>query len=1043
MNLNKLISSLDLREDLSKPELYSNIKLISDYINPNLSTLNKPELIKLISGLKKYIQNKNTKENQIYIFGDNNINLDKEQIEIVHTNPDTNMRVIAGAGSGKTTTVLCRVKYILDNYTTPDRILILTFNKDSAQNIRNRIGSLFGFDIYIQIYTIDAFCCKLLNYYKYETDTKIYSLSEYSNTGLALMKKYGKEITSQYKYIFFDEFQDVNDVQFSILKIFVDNGCYLTVIGDDCQNIYQFRGTNNYYMVNFDKIIKSQTHKLTTNYRSTKSIVDLANKSISFNEFRIEKEMKANKSNIKYIPETDLEISKPKFVLAGSEGESVSYICKKIKLLIENGVKLDRIAVLARNSYPLKLIETQFTKIGLEHVACISDKNTDDIKRILLPNKIAVTTIHKSKGLEWDVVFILGLSHEHWPAHLNNNIKNIEEERRLFYVGVTRAKYSLYLVSSINEIPLSIFLHEVYDHFVQVRYKLENKLDKKELFNFSEVNLVIKESYGVNELVTLLDPNDLLELREKKLIPNIEPSINKIFNTSQDINFTFTPKIKSNTFEPDIGEFCDRYITRGIICKQLKKFNDIDTEFIVGTKELDEQDYSMLNLLKSNPNIFKISKNNNNEYKHLIEIIELIEKNGLNCVRKFTYPKNIINIINKAYERVKDFNINNNELIEEIYWVSLCRNFRNDRNRLVYKNIYSLVKENLEIKSNETTLLKMMDKIIDFLSNFKTECKINVIHKLKSSFDKKCLICGEIDFINLDKKTIIDFKCSESDFKLEWLVQLLIYYSLYKEKDLIDKISIINIFNGLEYIFDVPKDYNTDALIKFLEEKIIKDQNSIRPKPSIGFESIDSIYKNIINKKNIFEIKYNLLSEEKRIYSMVLDTETSDFNGDILQISWIIIRNSDFKIVSESNYFIKNRLPSKEAFEVHKISIDKLRKIGSDFTVVITNFIRDIEKCTSIIGHNIGYDLRCLLKNMRKYDISIVNSKNTVFNIFEYYDIICTKKLSGNKSLDKLYWDLYKKNIEDAHDSYFDVINTYKCYIKIIEQIEKEVSTKL
>ena len=42
----------------------------------------------------------------------------------------------------------------------------------------------------------------------------------------------------------------MNDAQFNILKIFADNGRYLTVIGDDNQNIYQWRGTNNYYIIN-------------------------------------------------------------------------------------------------------------------------------------------------------------------------------------------------------------------------------------------------------------------------------------------------------------------------------------------------------------------------------------------------------------------------------------------------------------------------------------------------------------------------------------------------------------------------------------------------------------------------------------------------------------------------------------------------------------------------------------------------------------------------------------------------------------------------
>ena len=81
------------------------------------------------------------------------------------------------------------------------------------------------------------------------------------------MEKYGKYIAQQYKYVFFDEFQDVNDIQFRILQYFYINNSKLTVIGDDSQNIYQFRGTNNYYIINFDKIFNDNvTYYLTTNY---------------------------------------------------------------------------------------------------------------------------------------------------------------------------------------------------------------------------------------------------------------------------------------------------------------------------------------------------------------------------------------------------------------------------------------------------------------------------------------------------------------------------------------------------------------------------------------------------------------------------------------------------------------------------------------------------------------------------------------------------------------------------------------------------------
>lgn len=1002
MSFYNLIKSLDLSENLSKPELYSNIKIVSDYLIPNLSSVNKGDLLLIIKGFKYYLQNHNSKTSSEYKFSNNVLKLDQEQVSIVQADPDLNMRVIAGAGSGKTTTILCRVKYILDNYTTPDRILILTFNRDSAQNIRNRVANLFGFPIDLNIYTIDAFCFKLMNYYNYDSDIKVYSVSEYSHTGLSLMEKYGKEIASQYKYIFFDEFQDVNDVQFQILKIFTDNKCVLTVIGDDCQNIYQFRGTNNYYMINFDKIIDSKTFKLTTNYRSISSIVELANKSIANNELKVEKTMISN----------NIIKTKPKFVMCENESDTIDYICKKILEAKNAGLELDRIAVLSRNSYPLKLIETEFTKREIEHVACITDKNNEDIKKILVPNKIAVTTIHKSKGLEWEVVFILGLSHEHWPEHLNNNIKNIEEERRLFYVGVTRAKALLYLITNHKEIPISIFVSEVFNLLSHVRYRNAIRHEVKELFGGSDDNSIVKESYGVTELVGMLSPEDINELRDQGLILNLNPLQTEIITTKSVLGFT--EDIKASSYEPDLGEFCDRYITRGVITNLKQEFIDTDTEYILNSKELDEK--QMLDYIK---------KKSTKEIKNNQEIVR----------RKFTYPTNVLNSLNISYMKTKDLQLSSKSILKEIYWISLCRNFRNDRNRLAYKNIYKLIEENLVKDFNSNSLLEQMERLILKLSNTNSKCKVNVQHKFYSN-KILCSICGEIDLINTETKNLIDLKCSENEYRLEWMVQLLLYYSLLpkKERDNIKKVSIINVFTGLIYTIDIPDHYKSDKLLEFMEKKIILDQSGTRPKVSIQFESKDKL---AIEKKQPHVIFLNI-KKNKIPLTMIFDTETSDFNGDIIQLSWIII-NEDNKILESNNFYIKDRLTSRDSYLVHNISVEKLRKEGKDFYVVIDKFIENLRKVSCVVGHNISYDLRCINKNLRKYDVQILESSENqlqIFDIFKNFDIVCTKKLSGGKSLEKLYNELFKEKMVDAHNSFVDVMYTYKCYIKLLEKIK-------
>ena len=968
MSLNNLIASLNLNIG-NKDFMYDNIKCISNYIDVEntLSKLKKGEISNIIEGLKNYL----VKENEIV--------LDTEQINIVESNNYENKRIIAGAGSGKTTTILYRIKYLLDNFITPDRILVLTFNRDSAQNIRNRIKQIFGFDVYIKIYTIDAFCCRLFN--KYNINNNIFSLSEYCSMGLKIMQEYGKEISSQFKYIFFDEFQDVNDIQFNILKTFVDNGCFLTVIGDDYQNIYQFRGTNNYYMINFDRIIPNvKTYFLKNNYRSSKNIVNLANTSISYNINKVDKIMVHIDKNINNI--------KPELIINQTEYNSYCFIINKIKDYISNYNYQD-ICILSRNCYPLKMMETELTKHDIPHIALITDKNSDDTKKLIEPGKIVLTTIHKSKGLEWSIVFIIGLSHQHFPEHLNNNIKNIEEERRLFYVAITRCKKHLHFISQPSEFPLSIFLKECINH-IEIKNNTNKKLE--DFLGGNDTETYTKKIYGVNELISLLNENDLEKLRNKNLIPNIFPEINIAYENK----LTFTEDIKKNAFEPDLGEFCDRYITRNIIKNFNIDFIDIDTEQII-RDNIHSKDKMIIDLLTKDINNFNLEK-------------------------PYIYPDIIIDKIINSYRKIKTNDYNN----KDIYWISLCRNFRLERRRLVYRDIFNLIETNILNTINDNSLINRMDDYIKLYSKHKNiSCKVLVRHEFKNNKKEKCFICGEIDMV--DDDTIIDFKCSESDFKLEWLVQLLTYYFLLNNNS-INKLCIINIMNGHEYLFIIPENYKTinkkNELIEYLEIKIKNDQQSNRNYPSIN--------QNILNNNNMIQVKQSDVQfvlntkENKTNNFMVLDTETSDLNGDVIQLAYIII-DENFKIIKTVNKFIKDRIPSKETILIHGITVEKLRKEGTDFNDVFKEFITDLKNIDYIVGHNIAFDLRIIINNLRKFEIKIISNGKINYNIFKNYEIKDTYTLS-NKKLEILYNELFNKPIIGAHNALNDVLATFECY---------------
>lgn len=425
-----------------------------------------------------------------------------------------------------------------------------------------------------------------------------------------------------------------------------------------------------------------------------------------------------------------------------------------------------------------------------------------------------------------------------------------------------------------------------------------------------------------------------------------------------------------------------------------------------------------------------------------------------------------------AYQRVQDISKSNEdkEIEEDIYWISLCRNFRLERTRLAYKNIYPDIKSNFymgisNITSNPNILTNPTTNTIKSRGNHYInkygsltqtnypKCKISLEHKFKNKQKKTCSILGELDIIVWDENkktwTLVDFKCSESEFRLEWEIQLLTYYSLIRMLDIysgleIGQIGIINLMDGKEYYMDIPNNYDFIELIDYFEEKIQLDQLSIRPKPELDYiiQTNTSNQTNSINTSNLqnqyHTITFDSSNKSKsklNKHMMVLDTETTDFAGDIIQLAWIIYDSSTNKIIKKSNIFVKDRIPTLKSQFVHNISLDKLRTVGVEFYQLIKEFVKDLETVNTVVGHNISFDLRMIINNLRKFNINIIDeeTKNYISNIFDTHNIECTKKLSGGKSLEKLYLELFGEKFLGAHDAMVDVESTLACYLQLIE----------
>ena len=151
--------------------------------------------------------------------------------------------------------------------------------------------------------------------------------------------------------ILVDEFQDTNDVQYKLIKLLLKPSTSLYVVGDPDQTIYTWRGANQDIIINFERDFPlAETIILNENYRSTKKILDCANKLIANNKKRVPKDLFTNN-----IGGEDVEL-----ISSFSREEEAHKIADKIEELHYRGVDYSKIAVLYRASYLTLPFENEF-----------------------------------------------------------------------------------------------------------------------------------------------------------------------------------------------------------------------------------------------------------------------------------------------------------------------------------------------------------------------------------------------------------------------------------------------------------------------------------------------------------------------------------------------------------------------------------------------------------------------------------------------------------------------------------------------------------
>lgn len=459
--------------------------------------------------------------NLFYIDG---YSLDKYQIECVKCND--NLLVVAGAGCGKTSTILGKVKYLIHNGIKQNEILCISLTNEATNGLKNKLNNI---GLNIDCYTFHKLGLNIINkYYKnvtiYDNNYLEYIVNEYfisivkytyrkyyimllfknnkyeeiinskefilykkniitfinliKNKGyninyifklykktiykitfkfiLEIYRIYENELEStnsidlndmiiksrelvekykiklNYKYIIIDEFQDSSKIRLNLIQsIMKYNNAKIMCVGDDYQSIYRFAGSDIELFLNFTKYFNnSKIMYLKNTYRNSKELLYISNKFICKNKYQFKKELFSNKTNNKPI--------------------KILYCNNKI-------LGLKKLIKLCKNDYMI---------IGRNNIDIkyYVEKNIDI-------NNINYYTAHKSKGLESDDIILINLTDNimGFPSKIKNNkiisylfdkeLYKYDEERRLFYVAITRTKNNVYMLIDKNN--TSIFVEEL------------------------------------------------------------------------------------------------------------------------------------------------------------------------------------------------------------------------------------------------------------------------------------------------------------------------------------------------------------------------------------------------------------------------------------------------------------------------------------------------------------------------------------------------------------------------------------------------------
>ncbi len=212
---------------------------------------------------------------------------------------ETNVLVLAGPGSGKTRVLVHRIAYLLRvRREDPQRILVLTYNRHAAAEIRARLRRLVGEDAaWVTVSTCHALAMRLVgaSFAGGSTETRDFdailrdAVRMITGEGLSRAEAEAQReaLIQGYRWILVDEYQDIGPEEYALIAAVAgrslddpDQRLSLFAVGDDDQNIYAFTGASISFIRRFEEDYRAKPKFLTENYRSTRFIIDASNQVI-------------------------------------------------------------------------------------------------------------------------------------------------------------------------------------------------------------------------------------------------------------------------------------------------------------------------------------------------------------------------------------------------------------------------------------------------------------------------------------------------------------------------------------------------------------------------------------------------------------------------------------------------------------------------------------------------------------------------------------------------------------------------------------------